>query len=358
MTQQPSEADAAAEFTGRVLEIMNDGALTLMMSLGHRAGLFDAMATLGSATSQGIADAAGLHERYVREWLAALVAGRIIDYAPADKTYLLPPQRAACLTRAAGPDNLAAVAQFIPLLGEVEGPILECFRKGGGLPYSAYPRFHAIMAEDSAAIHDCSLIEGILPLLDGLPAQLDRGINVLDVGCGRGHSVNLMAKAYPRSRFTGVDTAQDAIVAARDEARVMALDNVTHEVKDAAKLEQVGEYELVTAFDAIHDLAEPERVLSGVAQALRPGGRFLMVDLAASSNLENNLDHFVGPLLYAISCMHCTSVSLGAGGPGLGNMWGEELASQMLADAGFVDVRIERMPGDPFNNYYVASKGG
>lgn len=356
MTTNEIDTSAAEEFTGRMLEVLNDGALALMTSIGHRAGLFDTLAELPPSTCEAIAERCGLHERYVREWLAAMVSGRIVDYDPDRRTYALPAHRAACLTRAAGPENIARTTQFISLLGEVEERVLECFRRGGGVPYDAYPRFHTLMAEESAAVHDSALIEGILPLVPGLPRKLEAGIDVLDIGCGQGHAVNLMAQAFPRSHFTGLDISQDAIEAGREEARRLKLANVRHEARDVARLQDAAQYDLVTAFDAIHDQAAPAKVLENVVEALRPGQPFLMVDFAASSRLENNLDHFVAPFLYTVSCMHCTSISLADGGPGLGTMWGEETARQMLLDAGFADVTVKRMEDDPFNNYYVATK--
>lgn len=356
MATHESDPHASEEFAGRMLEILNDGALALMTSIGHQLQLFDLLAELPPSTSEEIAERAGLRARYVREWLAAMVTGRIVDYDPVRSTYALPAHRAACLTRAAGTENIARTTQFISLLGQVEERIVECFRSGGGVPYDAYPGFHTLMAEESAAVHDAALIEGILPLVPGLPERLEAGIDVLDIGCGHGHAVNLMAKAFPNSRFTGIDIAEEAIEAGREEARQMGLDNVRHEVRDVARLEASARYDLVTAFDAIHDQAAPAKVLENVLEALRPGQPFLMVDFAASSRLEENLDHFVAPFLYTVSCMHCTSVSLADGGPGLGTMWGEQKACQMLADAGFADVSIERMEGDPFNNYYLAVK--
>jgi SAM-dependent methyltransferase len=358
LTETEIETQSAEEFAGRMLEILNDAALALMTSVGHRVGLFDALAAMPPSSSEAIAQGAGLHERYVREWLAAMVTGGIVDYDPAEQTYVLPAYRAASLTHAAGAENFARTAQFIPLLGAVEEPIVRCFRHGGGVAYDSYPRFHALMAEESASVHDAALIERILPLVPGLVDRLTAGIDALDLGCGRGHAVNLMARAFPKSHFTGLDAEEDAIEAGRAEAQNWGLHNVRHEVCDAAEIDRPTSYDLVTAFDAIHDLVAPAAVLKNVVEALRSGGTFLMVDFAASSHLENNLDHFLATFLYTISCMHCTSVSLAGGGTALGTMWGEEKARQMLREAGFADVAVERLEDDPVNHYYIAVKRG
>jgi SAM-dependent methyltransferase len=345
--------DQTETFGDRLLGVLNDGCTALMLSIGHQTGLLDALADTGPATSHEVADAAGLDERYVRECLNALSAATIVRYEAGERRYRLPSDHAAWLTRAAGPDNLARAMTLIPMLAEVEQGIVECFRSGGGLPYSAYPRFHSVMAEDSRAMMDAALVDAIVPLVDGLADRLADGIDVCDVGCGSGHAVNLLARAFPRSRVTGVDFSPDAIAVARVEARELGLDNATFEVLDAAALEAVAAYDLVTAFDAIHDQAQPATVLGNVARSLRPEGVFLMVDIRASSDIADNLDHPGAPFLYTVSTMHCMSVSLGLDGAGLGTMWGEQLAVTMLHDAGFGDVAIHQLPHDPFNDFYV-----
>src|SRR5919112_3750036 len=132
----------AEAFAERMVGVLNEGAIALMTSIGHRAGLFDAMAGLPPSTSEQIASAANLNERYVLEWLAAMVVGGVVEHYPEDGTYYLPPEHAAWLTRAATPDNIAVTAQFIPVLACVEDRIVESFENGGGGPYSAYTRFH------------------------------------------------------------------------------------------------------------------------------------------------------------------------------------------------------------------------
>jgi len=357
MTIQELDATKAEAFAGQMLGLFNGAMLSLMVSIGHQTGLFDRMAGLPPSTSAQIAQSAGLNERYVREWLGAMVTGRIIEYDPNSGAYRLPPEHAATLTRAAGPDNLANLAQYIPLMGNVEEHIISAFRNGGGVPYSAFPRFQQLQAEESAQIHDAVLIDVTLPLVPGLVDRLNAGIDVLDIGCGQGHSINLMARAFSNSRFTGYDFSEEGIAAANSEAAAWGLSNARSEVKDAATLNEPAAYDLITAFDTIHDQAQPTGVLRAIAEALRPGGVFLMVDIAASSNVHENMDHPLGPALYAVSTMHCMTVSLALNGEGLGTMWGEQLARQKLAAAGFTRVDVKQVPGDFLNNYYIATKG-
>ncbi len=354
--EPPEASESAKSFADRFADTLNQAALALMTSIGHQTGLFDAMAELPPSSSQEIADAAGLDERYVREWLGALVTGRFVTYDAEARTYALPAAHAACLTRAAGPENLAVQSQYIAMLAAVEARILECFRNGGGVSYEEFGEFHRIMAEESGAVQDVTLIDTTLPLVPGLVERLREGVDVLDVGCGSGHAVNLMAAAFPNSRLRGYDFSQQAIERARAAARAGGLANAHFEARDVTKLGEYEAYDLITAFDAIHDQADPAAVLAGIAKALRPDGTFLMVDIAASSHLNENLDHPLGPLFYTISCMHCMTVSLALDGAGLGTMWGEQKAREMLAEAGFGRVEIERNESDFINAYYIAHK--
>ena len=357
MTTQHNFDQARAEaFAERMMDILNSASLALTTSIGHRTGLFDAMAGLPPSTTEQIASAANLNERYVREWLAAMVVGRIIEHDPEDETYYLPQEHAAFLARAAAPDNIAAFAQWVPLLGSVEDGIVECFKEGGGVPYSAYDRFHEVMAEESGQTIVAALTDHILPLVPGLAERLTAGIDVLDVGCGSGRALNLMARTFPNSRFVGYDFSEEAIARARAEADEYGTANVRFEVKDVADLDEEAGYDLITTFDAVHDQAKPAKVLKGIARALRDDGVYLMQDIAASSHVHDNLEHPLGTFLYTVSTMHCMTVSLAQDGEGLGTMWGEEKAREMLEEAGFTKVKVEQLPHDPFNNYFIITK--
>ena len=343
-------------FAGRMIGLLNDAFLSLLVSIGYRIGLYETMAELEPATSEEIAAAAALDERYVREWLGAMATGRLVEYDPERGTFRLPPEHAAFLTRAAGPDNMAFFTQYVAIAGDVEDPLVGCFKTGGGVPYEAYPRFQELQAEETARTFDAALVEGILPLVPGLPERLAAGIDVLDVGCGAGHAVNLMAKTFPASRFTGYDFSGEGIRAARAEAASLGLANARFEARDVAALDERERYDLVTAFDVVHDLAKPLDTLRRIHASLRPGGVFFMIDIAASSSLEENLEHPLGPMLYSVSVLHCMTVSLAQGGEGLGTVWGEQKAQDLLREAGFASVELEKIEGDFFHAYYVATK--
>ena len=348
--------ETAEEFTERIVGALDGASLAILLSIGHQTGLLDTMAGFPSATSAQLAEAAGLNERYVREWLAGMTTGGVVDYDADTATYSLPPHRAGVLTRAAGPHNLALVALFLPQLGEVEQKIIRCFREGGGVPYSEFPRFHALMAEQSAAVFDIALVDVVLPLVDGLVERLRSGADVADFGCGSGHAINVMAQAFPASRFTGVDFSDEAIATGTEEAARLGLTNATFESHNLTALDKHEAYDVITVFDAIHDQAQPARVLENIYRALRPGGVFLMADVKASSRLEENVDVPMSTYLYTVSLMHCMTVSLALDGVGLGTAWGTQLATAMLGDAGFDDVEVKEIESDPINNYYIARK--
>jgi 2-polyprenyl-3-methyl-5-hydroxy-6-metoxy-1,4-benzoquinol methylase len=358
-TQTPFDSARAEAFAGRLLGALNEGSLCLMLSLGHRSGLLDAMRDQPPATSEEIAKRAGLNERYVREWLGAMVASRVVEVDPASGRYGLPAEHAAYLTRAAGGDNIGVFAQYIGLLGGVEDDILECFRKGGGVPYERFGRFHSVMAEDSGQSVMSSLESHILALVPGLADRLAKGIRVLDVGCGSGRIMNRLAELFPESRFRGVDLSKEAVGTARAEAERKGVRNITFEIADLSDFDETGpvaEYDLITTFDAVHDQAAPLRVLRGIHRALKPDGVYLMQDIRGSSHHHENVDHPIGTFLYTVSCMHCMTVSLAQGGEGLGAMWGEQKTREYLERAGFRSVEKHELKHDIQNNWYVVRK--
>jgi hypothetical protein len=229
---QVTDGTKAEAFAGRLLTALNDGALCLMVSVGHRTGLFDTMSQSPPLTSEELAARAGLNERYVREWLGAMTTARVVDVDPATRRFSLPAEHGAFLRRAAGTDNMAVFAQYVAVMGAVEDDIVECFRLGGGVPYERFQRFHEVMAEDSGQSVLSLLESHILPLVPGLTDQLARGIRVLDLGCGRGRILNRLAELYPRSTFLGMicHVTQSSSRAPRHRRRVSRTSNLPRSI--------------------------------------------------------------------------------------------------------------------------------
>lgn len=332
------------------------GALTsCMVDLGRRTGLFDA-AWQGPATSAVLAQRAGVQERYVREWLGAITCAGIATYEPATQTYTFPPEHLACLTGSTEM-NLAPLSAACTHLTHFIEPVAHAFRNGGGVPYDQYrPAFTDVMDGLSRPMMDGILVDKVVPLAGDLRERLTAGARVADIGCGTGHTTNLLAQAFPASTFVGYDLAIDALERATKEAEAWGLTNVSFAVQDVAELLSEPAFGAAVVFDAIHDQADPAAVLARIFDALAPGGVFLMFEPRASSHLERNVQNPSATMLYAVSTLHCMTVSLASHGAGLGTCWGQELALRMLSDAGFVDIEVHDAPGDPMDSVYVAHK--
>jgi SAM-dependent methyltransferase len=201
------------------------------------------------------------------------------------------------------------------------------------------------------------LFDAILPAVEGIDEHLTAGIDVMDAGCGRGSALLALAERYPASRFVGYDLCQDAIDFASRAARDAGLRNIRFECRDLTGYDERECFDFVTSFDAVHDQKDPQQLIRSLHAALRPGGIYLMQDIGGSAYLENNLDFPMASMLYAISCVHCTPISLGQGGAGLGTMWGWETAQAMLHEAGFTDVARTMLAHDPMNVWFVSRKG-
>ncbi len=348
------DRERAKQFAGRMLNIYTGAVLTRLVDLGYETGLFEAAAG-APGTSREIAERAGLNERYVREWLAALSAGGVFTYDAAAGTYALPPEHALYLT-GGGARNLAPLARGLNLIGKRLPRLVDCFRQGGGISYAEFrPDFTQLMDDIWRRIYDEHLLTGFLPAAPGLLDRLKTGIRVADVGCGTGHAVNLMAREYPSSTFAGYDLGEDAIEWAKGEAREMGLTNARFEVLDVSRLPAEPKFDLITTFDSIHDQADPAGVLTRVSEALAPTGTYLMIEPRFSSRLEDNLANPFAAMYYGISVMHCMTVSLAEGGAGLGTVWGEQTARRMLGEAGFTRVDAIDSPRPP-TGIYVCRK--
>ena len=341
-------------FARHLFGVYTHGALSYLIDLGHRTGLFTAAAQ-GPATSAELAARAGCDERYVAEWLGAMVTAEIMTISTPDgERYTLPPEHAAALT-GDGSKNMGPMAAMVTLMGRNLDGVERAFREGGGVPYPAFaPEFTGVMDELNRRPLDELLVDAWLPLVPGLVEALTAGIRVADVGCGTGHALALLGAAFPASEFVGYDLSDEAIAAAR--AETAGLGNVSFEVADAARFSPAEPVDAVLAVDAVHDQADPAGMLRAIHDALVPGGRFVMVDMAAQSAVADNVGNPFAPWIYAISTLHCMTVSLAAGGAGLGAAWGEQTARAMLADAGFGDVVTHPAPGQALNLIYVTER--
>ena len=329
--------------------------LVMMIDLGHRAALFNALA-VGPTTVDGLAERTGQSARHLREWLGAMAVGGVLDVDVDTEIFTLPAEHALWLTGTSH-TNLAPTAGLLTGLAPRIDDVIEAFKSGDGVSYDRYrPHFTHAMDALGRAKYDALLVRAYLPKAPGLVDALTSGVRVADIGCGTGHCVNLLGQAFPASTFIGFDIAEDAIALGTAEARALGLANTTFAAVDVRHgLPTDLPFDVLFAFDAIHDQHDPSGVLARMRSALRPGGTLFMLDIKASSNLADNLADPAMIVLYGTSVLHCMQVGLHNGGAGLGTVWGTQLATQMLTDAGFTSVAIHDLPGDPTNCLYVCT---
>jgi SAM-dependent methyltransferase len=341
----PARLDA---FLGRALSDLSAGYGGVMVSLGHRLGLYKAMAGAGPLGSREIAARAGCTERYVAEWLNAQAAGGYVTYHPAEDAYELLPEQALVLADEDSPVFLP-VAWNVPAamwLGETKAA--EAFRTGRGVSWGEHDgRLHHGVASFYRNAYRGSLVSSWLPALDGVVERLQAGLEVADVGCGHGHSTILMAEAFPRSTFHGFDVHPESIEAARGHAeRAGVADRVHFEVAPATGYPSRG-YGLVCFFDALHDLGDPVAAARHARQVLATDGTVMLIEPFANDRLEDNLSP-VARLYYAASTMLCCAHAISEGGDlVLGAQAGEARLAEVFRQAGF--TRFRRAAETPFN---------
>lgn len=324
----------------------------MMVILGERLGLYKVMADSGPVNPEELAAKTDTAERYVREWLASQAAGGYVTYNPSERTYFLPPENALVLADENSPVYILGGYQIVKSEFKDEEKFIEMFKTGKGLRWEDH---HHDMVEGTARfykpIYISSLVQSWIPSLDGLEEKLRGGAKVADVGCGYGIPTVIMAKAYPDSRFYGYDTHAASIDAARKLAQAEGLaDRVEFHLASAN--ESMGnDYDLVTFFDCVHDMGDPEGALRLAKQSLKKGGVCMIVEPLANDNIEDNLN-LVGRLFYCGSTLICVPSSLADNGPALGAQAGERRIRELAEMAGFGKFR--RATQTPFTVVYEA----
>jgi len=347
---------AAGEFARALVGHLSSSMLVTHLELGRRTGLLDALAS-GPMTLPDLAAHTGLVERYVKEWLGLVVTAGVVAHDPDDDTYVLPPEHAAALV-AASPYHLSGMATIAVGAAQALDRMEQAFREGGGIGYSEQPHdVDEVIDRLSRHRYDALLIDSYLAQVPGLADRLASGARVLELGCGRGHASRLMAAAFPDSEVVGLDLSEEAV----SEARAIAARDDLHNVRfvtGSASSPPAGPWDVVCAFDVIHDLAHPHEALHAAHDVLASDGVFLMIDSGAPPTLAEQAELPWAPMMYGVSLAHCMTVSLAQRGEGLGSMWGREAALGALAAAGFAEVETYELKGDPMDLLYVAHPTG
>jgi SAM-dependent methyltransferase len=338
-------------FMEQFLGMTTNAALLAVCEVASRTGLFGVLAGRGPRTLAAIGTESQLQERYLRETLSALAAGGIIHYDPAHETFELSAEVGACLADENSAYFLGGWTQFLPALYRAIPGVSRAMQEGGGVSYAEFGS-EAVEAIDRANSPGMRVLltRKWLPALPDVVKRLERGGRIADIGCGSGTSTLTLAQAYPRSEITGYDIDATALARARSAAERLGVANARFEQRSAEELPQEPGFDLVTAFDVVHDLAKPRAVLRRIREALASDGTFLLVEPAAGDGLAQNLNPS-GALLYSISTLYCMTVSLSQGGEGLGAAYGPKQAEALCRAAGF--GRFRRLDiENPFNAFY------
>ena len=342
MTQltPPLASSEIEAFVGQVVTDLSAAFSGVLVNVGRKLGLYRAMVDLGPCTSTELAEATGIRERYVREWLANQAAGFYVAYDPEKQTYALPPAQAMVLALEQSPIFMAPAFEVAASFWLDEDQIVEIFRSGEGLGWHAHN--HRMFCGTESFFrtgYRAHLVSEWLPALDGVVERLKCGARVADIGCGHGASTIVMAQAFPRSSFIGLDYHDASIVTARKRAAEQGVTgNIAFEVKAATEFDG-HDFDLICFMDCLHDLGDPVGALARCRMALKPDGKVLLVEPYAGDRLEENLNP-IGRMYYAASAMACTPNSLSQEvGLGLGAQAGEERLRRIAREAGFSNLR-------------------
>lgn len=348
--------DADMTFDMTLMNWMNGAASIMLLDVAHRSGLLEQLHR-APGTSEEVSRLAGLSERHVRELLGGLVATEVVRYDPLDRRYTLPDEHAACLV-GDSPQNLSSWATAFSYLAGFAPDVVATVQRGGGIPYARYqPAFVDLMDSLHRKMYDAALLSAYVPAVPGLADRLRDGALVGDIGCGSGHVANLLAAAFPESEFVGIDLNPQATAAGQCEAAQAGLTNVSYLVADATELPDDRPFDVLFAFDVIHDLPKPAAALARARHALAGGGQLVMVENGMPSALEQNIGDPMSAIGFTSSLFHCVQVSVAEGGEGLGCCWGREAAGAMLRQSGFSDVTTHDIVGGvPGHVAFVGSR--
>lgn len=333
------------------------GAFTMALAyIGDRLGLFRAMAGAGPLTSAELARRLNLQERYVREWLKAMVTSEYINYDADTQTFSMTAEQAFVLVNEDSPMFTGGLIQMaVPTTRHYE-KLIEAFQHGGGVSYA---ELGPDIMEGTERLFRTGYVNFLttewLPAVPGLVDRLKAGIDVADVGCGAGQALIQMAKAFPNSRFTGFDNDAASIAKARKNAAAEGVANRVEFIQlSADQLPSHPQYDLICTFDCVHDMVNPRGALKAIRGALRNDGIYFWTEPNCSERLEEAINP-IGRLFSTISPLHCMTVSLAHGGEGLGTVIGEGGARKLAQEAGF--SRFEKLPiNNPFNQFFALAK--
>ncbi|HLW32115.1 MAG TPA: class I SAM-dependent methyltransferase [Aequorivita sp.] len=343
---EPQKMEA---FLGRVLGDFGASLGVTLGFIGDKLKLYKAMAFAGPLSSEEVAERSGTNERYVREWLINQAAGGYIVYDEVLRKYILPDEHAVALTDENSPFNVAGGFQIMNAMNKAYERIEENFLTGEGMKWGEH---HHNLFEGTERFFKPSYLGNIidhwLPAITGIVDNLKTGITVADIGCGHGISTQIMAKAFPNSKFVGFDNHAPSIDKAREMGNKARLDNLEFEVSSAQDFKEK-KYDLITFFDCLHDMGDPINALKHCRKMLNHGGVIMAVEPMAGQKIEENFNP-VGRIYSGASVLCCTPNALATGGYALGTIASDKELEKVAKAAGFNHFR--RATETPFNRVF------
>ena len=345
-------SDELREFGGMVARYKAGEMIALMIHMGDRLGLYETLAGAGPVTASDLAGKTGLKERWLLEWLRGQAAAEIIAYRGDDR-FELTPVAEVVLSHHSSPWCFAGFFSA-PTSPEIVNRMADAFRSGIGLSWDDHgPEVARMLERMTGPVH--ALLPNVISLLDGTHEVLEKGGRVVDVGCGAGVALLVLAKAYPKAEFWGYDPSPEGIDRARASVQKEGLSNVHLEIAGGEDLPGEPSFDLVMTLDCMHDLPHPEQVIEAIRRAIKPDGCWLIKDIRSSSRFEENLEDPMSPLMYGMSVLYCMSSSLSQpGGAGLGTMgFSPDVAREMTGAGGFTRFQQLEFDADPINLFYA-----
>ncbi|HEX2153276.1 MAG TPA: class I SAM-dependent methyltransferase [Acidimicrobiia bacterium] len=344
------DRDKAWQFIERMTGFAAGFTTIGLLALADRTGILRTMAGAGPLDVASIADRAGVDERYVEEIMSGLAVAGVLEYDPADGSFELSEEHAAVVADDTSPYSLAGYLDLLPAMATQLPALTEAVASGGGVPYVDFGELAVRGIERSNAPGTRILLtKRWLAAMPDVVERLQAGGRVVDIGCGTGTAALTMGEAYPATEVLGVDVDTRSIERANEKLAQAGLENVAFQVGEAASLE--GRFDLVTAFDVIHDMARPREELRAIRKALGDRGVFLMLEPNVAADLEDDIGKDAATLTYGTSAMFCLTQSLSQGGMGLGAAWGPRRAEALCREAGFTE--FTRLPiENPFSAFY------
>jgi SAM-dependent methyltransferase len=338
------------EYAQRAMGYKTGEFVSLMIHIGDELGLFEAMKGKERISAKELAEQTGLSERWLAEWLRGHGAAGIIEHL-GDEYFQLPDVAAETLLQN---DSSSFVGGYFfkPASHEIIAKTIDAFRTGVGVSWGEHGDAASHFLCRSNHPFHLMLPDHVIPLIDGMPERLAQGGKVLDVGCGSGHALSVLATAFPNSQFVGVDPAANMVAEATE--RHSSIPNVDFKVGYGEEISDTDEYDLVTTFDCMHDMTDPNGTMRAVSRALKSDGAWLIKDIRSANTYADNLENPMASLMYGFSVLYCMSSALSQpGGAGLGTLGFPPAVCQSMGEgAGFSQFKVLEFEQDPFNYFY------